>query len=314
MLGEENRLNTPSVAILMGSYNGETFLSEQLESIATQTFTHWRLIVSDDGSTDGTLNILASYQRAWNDGRVQVRRGPQQGFCKNFLSLASDPFIQADYYAFSDQDDVWFPAKLENAIKILETYPSGMPAVYCGRTQYVDEHGQLMGLSPAFARPMTFRNALLQSVAGANTMVFNQAAKVLFEQFGLVEVASHDWWTYLIMTGAGGQLYFDQTPQIYYRQHPGALVGENVSILSKFKRATMLFNGVFRRYIDSNLSALYKAPSLLTPINQEDLALFSELRQAGLMRRIQLIWDCRLYRQSRLDSIIMMAAAFLRKI
>ena len=298
----------------MGTYNGEAFLGEQLESFATQTFKNCRFIISDDGSSDGTLELISNYQKSWGEGRIQVRSGPRQGFCKNFLSLASDPLIQADYYAFSDQDDVWFPTKLENAIKILETYPKNIPVVYCGRTQYMDEHGKLLGLSPDFVRPMTFRNALLQSVAGANTMVFNQAAKVLFEQFGLVEVPSHDWWTYLIVTGAGGQLYFDQRPQIYYRQHPGALVGENVSILSKFKRASMLFNGVFRRYIELNLTALYKAPTLLTPVCQEDLAFFSTLRQASLMRRIQLIWDYRLYRQSRLDTVIMMAAALLRKI
>lgn len=119
---------------------------------------------------------------------------------------------------------------------------------------------------------------------------------------------------YLIVTGAGGHLYFDHIPQIYYRQHPGALVGENVSILSKLKRAWMLFNGLFRRYIDLNISALYQAPYLLTPACQEDLAFFRTLRQAGLMRRIQLIWNFRLCRQSQLDSYIMQAAALLRKI
>lgn len=313
-MGQKNNLKTPRVAILMGTFNGEAFLAEQLESLATQTFKNTRLFISDDGSSDGTLELISHYQKSWGEERIQVRSGPQQGFCKNFLSLASDPSIQADYYAFSDQDDVWFSTKLECAIKVLENHPNDLPVVYCGRTQYLDEQGKPLGLSPDFVRPMTFRNALLQSVAGANTMVFNQAAKVLFEQFGLVEVPSHDWWAYLIVTGAGGHLYFDHIPQIYYRQHPGALVGENVSILSKLKRAWMLFNGLFRGYIDLNLSALYQAPYLLTPVCQEDLAFFRTLRQAGLLRRIQLIWDCRLYRQSRLDTYIMRAAAVLRKI
>lgn len=87
-----------------------------------------------------------------------------------------------------------FRPSLECAIKVLENHPNDLPVVYCGRTQYLDEQGKPLGLSPDFVRPMTFRNALLQSVAGANTMVFNQAAKVLFEQFGLVEVPFHDWW------------------------------------------------------------------------------------------------------------------------
>ena len=97
---------SPLVAILMGTMNGARFLPEQLDSLAAQTHQNWVLIASDDGSTDDTLGILKAYQAKWPTGKLIIKEGPKQGFCVNFLSMACDPSIQADYYAFCDQDDV----------------------------------------------------------------------------------------------------------------------------------------------------------------------------------------------------------------
>ena len=99
----------PSVAILMATFNGEKFLAEQLDSLQIQTISNWRLYVSDDGSSDGTMDIIKRYQVLWGADKLQYRPGPQKGFAQNFLSLACDPDIKADYYAFCDQDDVWLP-------------------------------------------------------------------------------------------------------------------------------------------------------------------------------------------------------------
>ena len=108
-----------TVAILMGCYNGAEYLSEQLDSLESQTHTNWRLYASVDGSTDGTLEILQAYQAKWGVDKLIIRQGSRQGFCKNFLSLACDPSIKADYYAFCDQDDVWLPEKIKAAVSYL---------------------------------------------------------------------------------------------------------------------------------------------------------------------------------------------------
>lgn len=105
-------VSSPSVAILMGTFNGEKYLAEQLDFLEAQTVTNWRLYVSDDGSTDATLDIIHRYQSKWGTDKIQYRLGPQKGFAQNFLSLACDTSIKADYYAFCDQDDVWLPEKL----------------------------------------------------------------------------------------------------------------------------------------------------------------------------------------------------------
>lgn len=110
---EKNR-----VAILLATYNGERFLAAQLESLVHQTHQNWFLIASDDGSSDGTIKILKHYQERWPQGKLIIRRGPQGGYCKNFLTLACDKSVLADFYAFCDQDDVWLPEKLTVAIDI----------------------------------------------------------------------------------------------------------------------------------------------------------------------------------------------------
>jgi glycosyltransferase involved in cell wall biosynthesis len=102
------------VAILMCTKNGEAFLDEQLKSIAEQTHANWTLFVSDDGSTDATGNILKRFA-AIHEQKTVVRNGPGKGVCANFLSLATDSAIDADYFAISDQDDVWYKDKLARA-------------------------------------------------------------------------------------------------------------------------------------------------------------------------------------------------------
>src|SRR5207253_1787714 len=105
-----------------------------------------------------------------HDQKTIVRNGPANGVCANFLSLATDPAIDADYFAFSDQDDVWYRDKLRRALTWLATVPGDVPALYCGRTELMSIDGRSYGLSPLFTRPPTFRNALVQNLGGGNTM------------------------------------------------------------------------------------------------------------------------------------------------
>src|SRR5262249_8769850 len=92
------------VAILMCTKNGAAFIDDQLRSIAGQAHKNWILIVSDDGSDDGTVAKLERFAEV-QPQKVMIRKGPGKHVCANFLSLANDPTIEADYFAFSDQDD-----------------------------------------------------------------------------------------------------------------------------------------------------------------------------------------------------------------
>jgi len=308
-------MNQKTVAILMSTYNGQEFLAEQLRSIAQQTHANWRVVLSDDGSTDDTLLIAQQFQEKWGSGRLETKTGPKQGFCLNFLSMACDDSIRADFYAFSDQDDVWMDDKLERALTYFESVQDEyIPRVYCGRTQSVDEQLNHLGYSPLFCLPRSFRNALVQSIAGGNTMVFNQAAKELIEKAGLLEVVSHDWWLYQLIKGAGGTVYYDPKPSILYRQHPNALVGANRSIGARYDRFVFAWNGGFKRWNDINYAALCSVKHLLTKDNREILELFGTLRTAKFKDRFRLLAVCGIYRQTWQGTLSLWLATFLNKL
>ena len=307
--------DTQSICILMGTYNGEAYLAEQLLSIQNQSHTHWRLIISDDGSTDGTLDIAKAFQDSWGKNKLEIRQGPKLGFCKNFLSLATDPTIKADFYAFADQDDVWMVDKLKIALDYFNTANSvDWPRVYCGRTQIVDEDLKFLGYSPLFSLPRSFRNALVQSIAGGNTMVFNQGAKALLEKAGLLTVVSHDWWVYQLIKGAGGVVFYDPEPTILYRQHDSALVGSNSNIKAKIGRFSFALNGRFKQWNSINYEALLSVFTLLSKDNQDILTTFGKFRGGKLKDRIRLLEVCGLYRQTWQGTLSLWFATLINKI
>ena len=153
------------IAILLCTYQGETYLAEQLDSFATQTYTHWEVWASDDGSVDSTPQMLENYQRRWAPGQLTIRSGPRKGFVANFMSLLCSPDLNADYYAMSDQDDIWHADKLQRAVDWLRQIPQDIPALYCTRTELIDEAGHTLGYSPLFRRPPGFANALVQNLS-----------------------------------------------------------------------------------------------------------------------------------------------------
>jgi glycosyltransferase involved in cell wall biosynthesis len=276
------RVDAMRVAILMCTKNGAKFLAQQLKSIADQTHTNWTLFVSDDGSSDETVDIVARFAREFSQ-RVVSRLGPGKGVCANFLSLATDPSIDADYFAFSDQDDIWHKNKLERAINWLATVPDQIPGMYCGRTELVTADGQSYGLSPLFTRAPAFQNALVQSLGGGNTMVFNRAAKKMLEDAGRIEVVLHDWWLYQLVSAAGGAIHYDPRPTIKYRQHPNSLIGSNLGWRARIVRIRMTFSGRFRDWNRTNIAALERVPPhLIAPQNRSILKLFAQARTATL--------------------------------
>lgn len=309
--------NNPQICILLSTYNGGIFLAAQLDSIENQTHKNWRIVLSDDGSTDNTLAIAKLYQEKWGSDRLEIRNGPKQGFCNNFLSIACDANIRADLYAFCDQDDVWLNDKLTNAVvyfsAITDSEPD-LPRVFCTRTKIVDEHLNEIGFSPLFTLPRSFRNALVQSIAGGNTMVFNQRTKELLEKTGIQEIVAHDWWLYQIVKGAGGIVFYDPRPSLLYRQHENALIGANTSFRARIGRITYVLNGRFKQWNDINLSALSNVQHLFTKDSQDILDIYKRFRGAKFKDRIRLLEVCGLYRQTWQDTLTLWIATILNKI
>lgn len=303
------------VAILLCTYHGQDYLAEQLESYAVQQHRNWVVYASDDGSRDDTCSILERFQRRWGMQRLSIRRGPSAGFAANFLSLTCARDVTADYYAYSDQDDIWAPDKLRRALQLLASVSPEVPALYCSRTELVDAQNNSIGTSPLFSKPPGFANALMQNLGGGNTMVFNQAARELLCQAGAdVEVVTHDWWAYLVVSGCGGRVFYDSRPSLRYRQHGGNLVGTNSSWAARLVRMRMLMEGHFRNWNDRNLRALQRLEDRLTPDNREILQRFSAAREQPLTARLRGLKESGVYRQTLLGNLGLLAAAIFNKL
>jgi glycosyltransferase involved in cell wall biosynthesis len=305
----------PKVAVLMCTMQGQQFLAEQLNSIATQTYPTWEIWASDDGSDDHTRSILKYYREHWGEDRMSIHAGPAEGSTANFLSLTCRADINTEFFAYSDQDDVWEADKLERAVKWLQTVPRHIPALYGSRTQLVDERNQYIGYSPLFTRSPSFGNALVQNVAGGNTMVFNRAARDLLRRAGdQMQVVAHDWWAYQVISGCGGRVHYDAYPTVRYRQHDDNQVGANTSWGARLVRLRLLLKGRFRKWNDLNIKALMSIRPLLTDENRSVLDGFAASRNGSMLQRAWGLWDSGLYRQTVVGNVALVLGSLLRKI
>src|SRR5260370_1422426 len=216
------------IVILLGAFNGAEFLPEQLQSFCDQTYINWELLVSDDGSTDQTAAVIQAFAKRVPQ-KVTLRQGPGKRFWRNFLSMAQLPDVEGDFFAYSDQDDIWLPEKLAKAVDWLTAIPQDRPGLYFTRTMLIDPDGKLLGYSPLFERAPSFQNALVQNIGGGNTMVFNRAAKSpLAATPSNVGLVAHDWWSYQIVTGAAGIAHYHSWPRIKNRQYRKKLICFNL--------------------------------------------------------------------------------------
>lgn len=303
------------VAVLLSTYNGARFLVEQLESLLAQTHRDWIIYASDDGSSDSTLAILRTYQERLGKERFFVLSGPRQGFAKNFMSLVKSPLVMADYIAFCDQDDVWLPNKLERSLGFVKAVPAEVPALYCSRTHLIDESGGSIGFSPLFSKPPSFANALVQSIAGANTMLLNRAALELLRRTDdNAVIISHDWWTYILVSGYAGKIFYDPEPSMLYRQHGSNLSGSNSSLLGKVMRLREMLKGTFKHWNDSNLNAICSFRFSFTEKCQSTLVHFENARNASFFRRLYLLKKAGIYRQTCFDNIGLLVASIIKRV
>lgn len=305
----------PKIAILLCTLNGQRFLPEQLESFESQTHANWQVWASDDGSQDDTLAILESFKAKWGEDKLMVGFGPAKGYAANFLGMTRKNHIHADFYAYSDQDDIWEAEKLERAIAWLQTVPKDTPALYCSRTLIVDADNSEIGFSPLFTRPPSFANALMQNIGGGNTMVFNNATRELLLNSCLdFNIVSHDWWTYIVVTGCGGSVFYDSVPSLRYRQHDNNQVGSNCDWSARYLRTKRLLQGNLRNWNDQNIQALKQLEGKLLPENHRILDQFVRSRSHRLIPRLIGLKRSGIYRQTQLGNLGLIMAAALKKI
>jgi glycosyltransferase involved in cell wall biosynthesis len=309
--GLEEQPVAGSVAILLCTMNGARFLPDQLASFEGQDFTNWRLFASDDGSEDGTMALLEEFQKKHGAHRVSIRRGPRRGYVANFLSLICDPALNSDYYALSDQDDIWMAHKLSRARSFLIAAPADLPSLYCSRVRLIDAKGIGIGLARLFRKAPHFQHALVQNIAGGHTMVFNEKARSVLMKAGPdVDAAVHDWWIYQAITAVGGSVMYDPVPTVDYRLHAGNQIGGKYG---RVRHSQILLNR-FKHWNDLNTRALERIQSSMPEENKKVFDLFCRSRRSHLLPRMYWFLRSGIYREPMLDNLPLMLAALLGKI
>ena len=313
---ELRKKNASHVVVLLALRNGEKYLSDQLYSIKNQTHNDWSLIVSDDASSDGGRALVQCFARAEKSRSVVLIDGPNAGFAANFLHLIRRAEPSSPFVAFSDQDDAWLPKKLEHGIRQLQSVDNGVPAIYCGRTWICGPKLRKIRPSYQFQHRPAFSNAIVQNIGGGNTMIMNNAALKLVQRasFGVTDIPSHDWWTYQVVSGAGGQVIYDNEPMVLYRQHDGNVIGSAHTLFATFHRLGMVLSGQFKKWNDSNLAALNACRDVLTPENRKVLDTFGFAKAASLPVRIKTVMRSNVRHQTRLGNAGLLLATVLNRL
>ncbi len=215
-----------TVAVLLSSYNGEKYLEQQLESLLAQTV-EARIFVRDDGSTDGTHAILERYAAA---GKLSWYTGRNLRSAKSFLHLVQNT-QDFDAYAFCDQDDIWYPDKLERALDKLSQQTG--PALYFADARLVDGAGEDLGRTVYRHRPKYDFYSLVcaPNVLGC-TCVFNEALAKLLRAAQPAHLIMHDCWAAAVCALGGGTVLYDPRACMDYRQHGSNVVGVSRSKLA----------------------------------------------------------------------------------
>ena len=233
------RGNIPKIWVLMSTYNGMTYIEEQIESILSQKNCDVHLLVRDDGSTDATLDILKSYEKKGSLTLISdnINLGPAKSFLK-LLEMAPDD----GYYAFSDQDDYWNSDKLERALEMLtQAEENNMPLVYYSNSDVVDQNLNSTGkkVYSGKQKPTLERVLCGYGIQGC-TMVLNKALRDIFLSVDMSKerIGMHDFFLCDLCMVCGGKILYDDFATMKYRQHESNVVGYDVNAtrLNKIKK------------------------------------------------------------------------------
>jgi glycosyltransferase involved in cell wall biosynthesis len=218
------------IDILLSTFNGDLYISEQINSLLSQNYDNWRLLIRDDGSSDGTVSIVESYQNKFPD-KIEIAKdsGENIGPCKSFerlLMTSNSPYVM-----FCDQDDVWLPDKILlslQAMKNAEKDCEGAIMVFTD-LKIVDQKLQL--LHDSYLRFMNISSRYSNNPyyivhncpVNACTVMLNNHARENSIPFGK-NALMHDWWC-AVICGFSGRIVFVDESTILYRQHTGSVFG-----------------------------------------------------------------------------------------
>ena len=298
------------VQILLSTYNGEKYLQEQLNSYIEQTyFDHIKVLVRDDGSTDQTPDILREYANQYG---FEVLFGENIGINASYHELLRVSDASFDYYAFSDQDDVWLPNKIELALSQLDLIEDGTPALFFSLSQISDENLKAISTSQFPVQGISFYNAMVQNVAPGHTQVFNHELRRLLLKTDCSDAHVLDWWTYLLACGVG-MVCFEPHCTVLHRQHSHNMVGYELNPFKKFFVRLKRVRSKEAIAISKQLLGFQHAYSSILPEEyRKEVSDFLEM-QSSIFSRFSYLSHAQIFRQTMVDNILVRLLYLLGK-
>ena len=285
------------IVVLMSTYNGESFVKEQLDSILLQKNVGVRVVVRDDGSSDRTEEIV----RSIDDDRITFIRGKNLGCSRSFFELlryAEANYPDINYFAFADQDDYWLDDKLETACQYLRNQPDEVPCLYISNLYVTDEYLQEPTLLYPTEISLDKMHSLVENHATGCTMVFNREVVHRILKTNTDRYRIHDIPIFRLCLFSGN-VHFDMKPHIYYRQHRQNVIGANYYARQRINSKLKSLSKFTKQHIKEN-DALICLEELKPYLSQEDIALFETVAfyRSNLKYRLTLLFSkrCRLRR------------------
>lgn len=300
-------MNKKNITILLATYNGEEWITKQLESIENQIAKNIKIIVSDDQSTDETLKKIISFKKKslipieFLQSKNKILSS--KGHCNNFLKLILDSKISPDseWVAFCDQDDIWLSDKLSNAVNFLENNPkyggwsSAATAFWNNKIKYIPKSGYIHKY-----------NHLFESAGPGCTYVLSKEAFLSLKNtlkknlIILPNIEFADWAIYSIVKSNNFLWHIEKKSSILYRQHSKNAIGIANNITSYIDRFRKLINGWYRSQV-----------CLLSVINNSNkINLIKRIIRLSILDRLVLFF-LSFYLRRKIKDKLTLAVSFL---
>lgn len=262
----------------MSTYNGEKYLSEQIESIRAQSVKNWSLLIRDDGSKDSTVDIIKKYvlkdERITFINEMDIKN---VGVHRSFYELIK--YDEADFYFFCDQDDFWKEDKISIFLKKINLEEQHNPHLYYSNLSTVDKNLELIKYKLYSKQQDIYSNIVGNKVAGCVMMInASLAEKWVFEDIGL-----HD--SFLVMMALSmGNVIFIEEPTILYRQHESNVIGDKgkENIIENFWSMIKTSRERSKKIVDTYSGCISEE-------NQEIMKNFCKLGDVSFFKRFSIL-------------------------
>ena len=275
----------------MTTFNGVRFLEEQLTSLFGQHGVEIEVMVNDDGSTDGTMEILNNWRA--NNFNLSISQSRGLGPTRAFLTLLQT-CDDKQFVAFCDQDDVWVENKLSVQLSFLDATTPMMST--CLRL-YINENGKVIGKSKSLRNSPSFLNSTFENLAPGNTILLNSAAVKVINELQNPPIFHYDSWIYLLIS-AFGKVFFVPSYLVKYRIHPNNYVGLRKWSIKKSAIA-------IRDYLNQQRFLFENKSEFLSQDQLEHLtAVSSFVTEKNLRKKLSKFSKVKIGRQSKLDDLL----------